>query len=77
MDTLGLDSVGIAATRLSDVRDLCAQLRVLVCRDPYVTGTSVLGIKFKDGVMLAADTLGKTAERPLLVLCLWGYFTSH
>ena len=28
------------------------------CRDPYVTGTSVLGITFKDGVMLAADTLG-------------------
>jgi len=25
--------------------------------DPYVTGTSVLGIKFKEGVMLAADTL--------------------
>jgi len=26
--------------------------------DPIVTGTSVLGIKFKDGVMLMADTLG-------------------
>jgi len=25
--------------------------------DPYVTGTSVLGLKYKDGVMLAADTL--------------------
>ncbi|KAK9823028.1 hypothetical protein WJX81_000462 [Elliptochloris bilobata] len=25
---------------------------------PYVTGTSVLGITYKDGVMLAADTLG-------------------
>jgi len=25
--------------------------------DPYITGTSVLGIRFKDGVMLAADTL--------------------
>ncbi|CAN0329823.1 unnamed protein product [Discosporangium mesarthrocarpum] len=24
---------------------------------PMVTGTSVLGIKYKDGVMLAADTL--------------------
>ena len=35
------------------VHDLC-----LPCRDPYVTGTSVLGIVFKDGVMLAADTLG-------------------
>ncbi|GAQ90311.1 20S proteasome regulatory subunit beta protein [Klebsormidium nitens] len=25
--------------------------------DPYVTGTSVLGIKYKDGVLIAADTL--------------------
>lgn len=25
---------------------------------PYVTGTSVLGIKYKDGVMIACDTLG-------------------
>jgi len=25
--------------------------------EPYVTGTSVLGIKYKDGVMIAADTL--------------------
>ena len=28
------------------------------CRTPYVTGTSVLGITYKDGVMIAADTLG-------------------
>lgn len=27
-------------------------------QDPYVTGTSVLGIVYKDGIMLAADTLG-------------------
>lgn len=27
-------------------------------QQPIVTGTSVLGIQFKDGVMLAADTLG-------------------
>ena len=25
---------------------------------PVVTGTSVLAIKYKDGVMMAADTLG-------------------
>lgn len=25
---------------------------------PYVTGTSVLGIKYKDGVLVACDTLG-------------------
>ena len=28
------------------------------CRYPYVTGTSVLGITYKDGVLLASDTLG-------------------
>ena len=27
-------------------------------RYPYVTGTSVLGITYKDGVLLASDTLG-------------------
>ncbi|GBG59517.1 hypothetical protein CBR_g38541 [Chara braunii] len=26
--------------------------------DPYVVGSSVLGVKYKDGVLLAADTLG-------------------
>jgi 20S proteasome subunit beta 7 len=26
--------------------------------DPYVTGTSVLAIRYKDGVMMSADTLG-------------------
>lgn len=25
---------------------------------PYVTGTSVIGLKYKDGIMIAADTLG-------------------
>eukprot|EP00967_Tisochrysis_lutea_P012882 scaffold14393_cov22-Tisochrysis_lutea.AAC.1 len=25
---------------------------------PYVTGTSVIGLKYKDGVMIVADTLG-------------------
>jgi hypothetical protein len=38
----------------------------LKSRQPLVTGTSVLGIKYKDGVMLAADNLGKLPE--LLVL---------
>jgi len=28
-------------------------------RYPYVTGTSVLGITYKDGVLIACDTLGK------------------
>ncbi len=29
-----------------------------VSRYPYVTGTSVLGITYKDGILLASDTLG-------------------
>ena len=32
--------------------------RALLCSTPYVTGTSVLGITYRDGVLLAADTLG-------------------
>ena len=31
---------------------------VLIIRQPIVTGTSVIGLKYKDGVMLAADNLG-------------------
>lgn len=27
-------------------------------RQPIVTGTSVLAIKYKDGIMMAADNLG-------------------
>jgi hypothetical protein len=37
-------------------------------RTPYVTGTTVLGLKYKDGVMIACDTLGasrdETRSRP-------------
>ena len=29
------------------------------CRSPYVTGTSVLAVTYKDGVLLASDTLGE------------------
>lgn len=32
-------------------------LRLALRRSPIVTGTSVLALKFKDGVMLAADNL--------------------
>jgi 20S proteasome subunit beta 7 len=28
-------------------------------QQPVVTGTSVLGLKFKDGVVIASDNLGK------------------
>lgn len=27
-------------------------------KNPYVTGTSVMGIKYKDGILIASDTLG-------------------
>jgi len=33
-------------------------------RQPIVTGTSVLAIKYKDGIMMAADNLG---ERPIIL----------
>ena len=33
------------------------------CSRPMVTGTSVLGVTFGDGVMLAADTLGRFKHR--------------
>ena len=40
----------------------------LIRRTPYVTGTTVLGLKYKDGVMIACDTLGasrdETRSRP-------------
>jgi 20S proteasome alpha/beta subunit len=29
------------------------------CRQPIVTGTSVIAIKYADGVMMATDCLGK------------------
>ena len=35
---------------------------------PYVTGSSVLAVTFKDGVMLACDTLGET-DPPGTLLC--------
>lgn len=31
----------------------------MACRQPIVTGTSVLALKFKDGIMIAADNLGE------------------
>lgn len=34
------------------------------CRQPIVTGTSVLGLKFKGGVILAADMLGASCPQP-------------
>jgi 20S proteasome alpha/beta subunit len=34
-------------------------------QSPTVTGTSVLGVKFKDGVVIAADNLGMRRQRAL------------
>lgn len=31
---------------------------VIIFRNPYVTGTSVVGLKYKDGILLAADMGG-------------------
>lgn len=36
----------------------CREYLLTLSRQPIVTGTSVLGIKYKDGIMLAADNLG-------------------
>lgn len=45
-----LDSFHLGVTDHSD--------RSCHCRMPYVTGSSVLALTYKDGVMLASDTLG-------------------
>ena len=39
----------------------------LVFRQPIVTGTSVLAIKYKDGIMMAADNLGSSSP-PFITL---------
>lgn len=35
-----------------------SNFRSVVYRSPITTGTSVIGIQFKDGVIIAADVLG-------------------
>ena len=30
----------------------------IICRSPITTGTSVIGIQFKDGIVISADILG-------------------
>lgn len=39
---------------------------ILICfyRNPLVTGTSVLAFKYRDGIMMAADMLGKEYTVP-------------
>ena len=41
-------------------------LFLIICRQPIVTGTSVLAIQFKDGIMMAADNLGAYSGLPFL-----------
>jgi 20S proteasome alpha/beta subunit len=38
-------------------------LTLLFIRNPLITGTSVLAFKYRDGVMMAADMLGKKKKR--------------
>lgn len=48
----------LVVKRLVRMPDMNAKRESVPCRYPYVTGTSVLAVKYKDGVMMAADTLG-------------------
>jgi hypothetical protein len=42
---------------------------VLLIRQPIVTGTSVLAIKYKDGIMMAADNLGTFLSYTVIKTC--------
>jgi 20S proteasome alpha/beta subunit len=42
----------------------CGMGLMMGSRQPLVTGTSVLGLVFADGVMLAADNLGTSPKNP-------------
>jgi 20S proteasome alpha/beta subunit len=39
-------------------------------RQPIVTGTSVLAIKYKDGIMMAADNLGSLLPSAVMLCAL-------
>jgi len=47
------------ATVQQELKQRNKHLPVTHTQEPVVTGTSVLAIKYKEGVMMAADTLGK------------------
>ena len=47
--------------------DTHVKISSYLIRQPIVTGTSVLGLKYQDGVMLAADNLGEYICRLLRV----------
>jgi hypothetical protein len=47
-------------------------------RYPYVTGTSVVALKYKDGILMAADMGGSNAKLthpPLLQVSYYSVFT--
>ena len=52
-------AAGLRAALISPIPPAASNAR----SSPIVTGTSVLAIKYKDGVMLSADTLGASAAR--------------
>lgn len=39
-------------------------------RFPYVTGTSVVALKYKDGILMAADMGGQLLIPSIFLLCL-------
>lgn len=43
-------------------------------RQPIVTGTSVLAIRYKDGVMIAADCLGMSLSAGTLCIGTYGMY---
>lgn len=53
-DVIGLLRYGPLMPRLIKL------IEVYLCRQPVVTGTSVLGVVFDGGVALAADVLGES-----------------
>jgi hypothetical protein len=44
-------------------------------QQPIVTGTGMLGLKFKDGIMLAADTLGTARWHLMPILLSFMFFS--
>lgn len=56
--TLSGGCLMVKCCRLSGITAECKLFSPSRCRNPMVTGTSVLGVKFTGGVIIAADMLG-------------------